>query len=487
MKKILAFDYGASSGRAIAGYFDGSSLRLEELHRFDNEPLRMAGVFYWDFPRLYAEMLGGLSKAARTGEFDSVGIDTWGVDFGLLDARGQLLSNPVHYRDGGTAGAQQEIFGLIPRERLYEITGTQFLDFNSIFRLHSLRKLRPEMLSAAERLLFMPDLFGYFLTGEKYSEYSIATTSQLMDIRAGTWSEEIFEKTGLPRGLFGEIVPSGAVVGQLTDDVRAATGANAMKVVAVCGHDTQSAITAVPTDSESFAFLSSGTWSLLGTELKKPAPTKEALAANFTNEGGWQGDIGMLKNICGLWLIQESRRQYAREGTKYSYAELEQAARSVKPFERFIDPDDALFVAPGNMPEKIREYCRRTKQSEPETVGEVIRCIYDSLAFKYRATIESLQAVTGKTFEKLYIVGGGTKDTFLNGLCASALDMPVSAGPAEATVVGNLLVQLMSAGEISSLREARALVAAMPDIRTYEPQEPGEFAAAYDRFLAATR
>lgn len=483
MKKVLAFDFGASSGRAIIGSFDGEKITLKEVHRFTNDPVDLGGTLYWDVLRLFYEIKQGIVKAKIAGGFDSIGIDTWGVDFGLIDKNGRLLENPVHYRDKRTSGLVEESFKSVPRQKMYDITGIQFMELNTLFQLISLKKQRPEMLERADKMLFMPDLFAYFLTGKMCSEYSIASTSQLIDINTRTWSKELLDAFGIKESLFAPLTEPGTQLGNLSKEICEECGVESVPVISVCGHDTQSAITAVPCESGDFAFLSSGTWSLFGTELQKPIVNETSLKINITNEGGFGGTTGFLKNIIGLWLIQESRRQWQREGKDYSYADLEKLALSEEPFKCFIDPDAPEFVPQGNIPERVREFCRKTGQYVPESVGEIMRCIYESLAMKYRMTFEKLCECTGKDYPVIHVIGGGTKDGLLCRMTASSCGKTVKAGPIEATVMGNVAVQLMSDGTIGSISEARKAVAASESLKTYEPENTDEWIKAYEGFV----
>ncbi len=483
MKKVLAFDFGASSGRAIIGSFDGEKITLKEVHRFTNDPVDLGGTLYWDVLRLFYEIKQGIVNAKIAGGFDSIGIDTWGVDFGLIDKNGRLLENPVHYRDKRTSGLVEESFKSVPRQKMYDITGIQFMELNTLFQLISLKKQRPEMLERADKMLFMPDLFAYFLTGKMCSEYSIASTSQLIDINTRSWSKELLDAFGIKESLFAPLTEPGTQLGNLSKEICEECGVESVPVISVCGHDTQSAITAVPCESGDFAFLSSGTWSLFGTELQKPIVNETSLKINITNEGGFGGTTGFLKNIIGLWLIQESRRQWQREGKDYSYADLEKLALSEEPFKCFIDPDAPEFVPQGNIPERVREFCRKTGQYVPESVGEIMRCIYESLAMKYRMTFEKLCECTGKDYPVIHVIGGGTKDGLLCRMTASSCGKTVKAGPIEATVMGNVAVQLMSDGTIGSISEARKAVAASESLKTYEPENTDEWIKAYESFV----
>ena len=482
-KRVLAFDFGASSGRAIIGCFDGDKITLEEVHRFSNDPVSVGGTVYWDVLRLFYEIKQGIIKAKIAGGFDSIGIDTWGVDLGLIDSEGKLMENPVHYRDARTAGLVDEAFKTMPKEKLYGITGIQFMELNTLFQLISLKKYRPWMLERADKMLFMPDLFGYMLTGKMCAEYSIASTSQLIDLDKRTWSKEILDAFGIKESVFAPLVQPGTVLGELSKEICEECGVDPVPVISVCGHDTQSAITSVPCEDGDFAFLSSGTWSLFGTELDKPIVNETSMNINITNEGGFDGSTGFLKNIIGLWLIQESRRQWKREGKEYSYADLEKLALAAEPFKCFIDPDAPEFVPHGNIPERVREFCRKTGQYVPETVGEIMRCIYESLAMKYRLTFEKLRECTERDYPVIHVIGGGTKDGLLCQMTANSCDRTVKARPIEATVMGNVAVQLMSDGSVENIGQARKIVAESSELKTFEPKDTDKWAEAYEDFL----
>lgn len=482
-KRVLAFDFGASSGRAIIGCFDGDKITLEEVHRFSNDPVSVGGTVYWDVLRLFYEIKQGIIKAKIAGGFDSIGIDTWGVDFGLIDSEGKLMENPVHYRDARTVGLVDEAFKTMPKEKLYGITGIQFMELNTLFQLISLKKYRPWMLERADKMLFMPDLFGYMLTGKMCAEYSIASTSQLIDLDKRTWSKEILDAFGIKETIFAPLVQPGTVLGELSKEICEECGVDPVPVISVCGHDTQSAITSVPCEDGDFAFLSSGTWSLFGTELDKPIVNETSMNINITNEGGFDDSTGFLKNIIGLWLIQESRRQWKREGKEYSYADLEKLALAAEPFKCFIDPDAPEFVPHGNIPERVREFCRKTGQYVPETVGEIMRCIYESLAMKYRLTFEKLRECTERDYPVIHVIGGGTKDGLLCQMTANSCDRTVKAGPIEATVMGNVAVQLMSDGSVENIGQARKIVADSSKLKTFEPKDTDKWAKAYEKFL----
>lgn len=482
-KRVLAFDFGASSGRAIIGCFDGEKITLEEVHRFSNDPVSVGGTVYWDVLRLFHEIKQGIIKARMAGGFDSIGIDTWGVDFGLIDAEGKLMENPIHYRDKRTVGLVEESFRTMPKEKQYGITGIQFMELNTIYQLIALKKYRPWMLERADKMLFMPDLFAYMLTGKMCAEYSIASTSQIIDLQTGSWSKELLDAFGIKESLFAPLVKPGTVLGTLTPEICEECGVESVPVISVCGHDTQSAITSVPCEDGNFAFLSSGTWSLFGTELEKPIVNETSLNINITNEGGFDDTVGFLKNIIGLWLIQESRRQWQRQGEDYSYADLEREALAAEPFRCFIDPDAPEFVPHGNIPKRVQEFCEKTGQYVPQTVGEIMRCIYESLAMKYKLTFEKLKECTERDYPVIHVIGGGTKDTLLCQLTANSCNRTVKAGPIEATVMGNVAVQLMSADAVASISEARRIVADSSELKTYIPTDVDKWEEAYQSFL----
>ncbi len=482
-KRVLVFDFGASSGRAMLGKFNGETISLEEIHRFENNPVKMNGTFYWDIYRLFYEVRQGISKAVLAGGFDSIGVDTWGVDFGLIGADGTLMESPVHYRDERNIGMVDEALKLFEREPFYKITGNQFMDINTVFQLLSLRKNRPHMLENAETMLLMPDLFNYLLTGEKKSEVSIASTTQMMDAEKKVWSDEVLDRLGLPKRLLTEIVPSGTVIGRLRADICDELNAPPAEVIAVCGHDTQCAVAAVPTQEQDFIFISCGTWSLFGTELDKPLISEKSEELNLTNEAGYGGTTTFLKNIIGLWLIQESRRQFRREGKEYSFAELEKLALAAEPFKCFINPDAPEFVPEGDIPSRVKEFCKRTGQAVPESVGEVMRCIYESLALKYRQAFDEIKACTDKAYRTINLIGGGTKDGLLCRMTASACDCDVTAGPIEATAYGNATIQLIAAGAIPDIKTAREIIAKSDSVKVYAPENAGEWEAAFERYM----
>ena len=484
--KFLAFDFGASSGRAMLATFDGEKITLEEKHRFSNDPVDINGSLHWDVLRLFFEIKQGILKCANSGDrdIDCIGIDTWGVDYGLLDANDKLLGNPYHYRDTRTDGMYDKAFAVVPKEEIYAETGIAFNWFNTLFQLLSAKLSKDVALENAKTMLFMPDLFNYFLTGEKKVEYTIASTSQMFDSRTHTWAKDLLKKLDIPTDIFPEMVYPGQVVGTVKPELAEELGIAEVPVIAVASHDTGSAVASVPVvDEKDFIYISSGTWSLMGVELDSPNVSEDALNYNYTNEGGVNKTIRFLKNIMGLWLIQESRRQWDREGELLSFDELEKQANEATPFASLIDPDYPAFQTPGNMPRRIREYCEKTGQKVPETKGEIVRCIAESLAFKYRQTIEGMEDVNGKKYNSVHIVGGGIKDKMICRFTANATKRVVEAGPVEATSIGNVLVQAMAVGAISDLNEGRKVVKNSFDIARYEPEDSEAWDNAYAKWL----
>lgn len=481
-KRVLAFDLGGSSGRAMLARFDGQKIELKEVHRFDNEPVMVHGTLYWDVLRLFHEIKQGIVQANNAGGFDSIGIDTWGVDFGLLSKEGALLENPVHYRDRRTAGMMDAVCKKIGAERLYQLTGNQLMEINTIFQLYSIAQNRPELLNSAETVLLMPDLFNFMLTGRKYAECSIASTTQLMDPVHQQWNPALMEQLGLRPSLFPPIVKSGTVVGTLTEELCRELETEPKTVISVASHDTASAVAAIPAETEDFIFISCGTWSLFGTELPSPIINEKSRRCNLTNEIGYGGTTTFLKNIIGLWLIQETRRQFKRIGKAYSYADMEQMAKASKPFACLIDPDSPVFVPPGDIPGRIRDFCQKTGQYVPQTDGEIVRCIYESIAMKYQYTFEQIQNCTGKAYSCIYMAGGGTKDRLLCQMTASAANRKVIAGPSEATALGNAAVQLIALGCILNLSEARKIVKNSFEPVTYLPENHQLWEQHFEKF-----
>jgi rhamnulokinase/L-fuculokinase len=479
---MIAFDLGASGGRAMLGSYDGSRIGMKEIHRFRNEPVSVNGTMYWDILFLFRQIKEGIAAAAAEGPVGSLAIDTWGVDFGLVGCDGRLLSNVVHYRDGRTDDYEL-IYGILSREELYRRTGIQEMKINSIHQLYYLKRKCPELLEQTDKLLFTPDLLNYFLTGHMQSEYTIASTSELLNVNERNWDETIIKAAGLRRDMFCDPVKPGVPCGKLDRRIREEIGVGDMEVLSVASHDTASVVLAVPTQEKDFLFLSCGTWSLLGTELDEPCVSEEALRRKFTNEGGAADKILFMKNIMGSWLLQESKRHWKSEGNDFSYGELDALAKNAAPQMSFIDVDDPEFMNPGDAPRAIRRYCEKRGQSVPSSEGEIVRCIYESLALKYRRTIEELEGCVGRTYRKMYMVGGGTQSELLCRLTADVTGKTIIAGSSEATAQGNIALQLMANGEIGDIRQARQVIADTEPVRVYEPAGGAEWNETYARFM----
>jgi rhamnulokinase len=485
--KFAAVDLGAESGRVVVGIFDGARLRLEEIHRFANVPVQAGSTLHWDALRLWSDIQDGLAKAAaQSGELSGIGVDTWGVDFGLLDATGALIGNPVHYRDARNNGAMESAFEKATREEIFERTGLAFLPFNTLYQLLALKKSNPAQLEIADKLLLMPDLLNFWLTGEKAAEYSIASTTQMLNAKTRAWDAELLQRLEIPTRLLPDIIAPGTTLGSLREEVAARLGMSAnTRVIAPGEHDTASAIAAVPFENgaKNGAYLSSGTWSLMGVELDAPLISPRVAELNFTNEGGVGGKIRFLKNIAGLWLVQECRRAWQRAGREYSYAELTELAAQAKPFGAIVEPDDARFIAPASMPDALREYSQLSGQVAPQTEGGLVRCCLESLALKYRWTLEKLEELTNQKIPVLHIVGGGTQNKLLSQLTADAINRPVLCGPVEATAIGNILTQLMARSEIANLQDAREVVRNSFAIETFAPSREysGQWNDAYEK------
>jgi len=479
----LAVDLGASGGRVVAGTYDGARLELNELSRFSNDPVKETDGWHWNFERLFAHIKQGIALAVKQhgDAVVSVGVDTWGVDYGLLDADGKLLCAPFQYRDCRTQGIQEEAFRRMPGKEIYQRTGIQFLFFNTLFQLlaetHS-----PARLEKAEQLLFMPDLIHYCLTGSCVSEKSIASTSQLLNPHTQEWEQDVIKTMGFPEKIFGKLVEAGTLLGELQSGVAAETGAKKLQVIAPAGHDTASAVVGVPAEESEPVFLSSGTWSCLGRELNRPVISEESFQAAFSNEGGVFGTTRFLKNIAGMWLWQESKRIWDAAGKSASYAELIAQAEKSPPFTAFINPDAPDFQAPANMVDTLAAFCRRHGHTVPTDPGACTRMILESLALKYRFVKESLAQVTRQPIDRIYIVGGGSQNHLLDQFTADALNCTVVAGPVEAASIGNLIMQLYALGEIRSLAEGRALVRRSFETKTFNPKNTGAWDDAYGRF-----
>lgn len=483
MKRILSFDFGASSGRAMLATLKDGKIEMEEIHRFSNDTVIVRGTMYWDILRLFFEIKAGITAAVNRGGFDAIGIDTWGVDFGLLDKKGNLISNPVHYRDLRTEGMLDEVFKIIPKDELYSLTGTQCLRINTLYQLMYLKLKEPEMLERADKMLLIPDLFAYMLTGEIKDEASIVSTTNLSDPNTQDWNFELIRRLGLPEGIFAPVVKPGSVFGMLSDEICEELGCEKVPVIAVASHDTASAVAATPSLSDDFVYISCGTWSLFGIESRKPILTPAAAAANFTNEGGFDRTTRFLKNIMGLWLIQESRRQWRREGVEVGFDTLEREALESEPFRCFIDVDDPLFETAGNLPKRVCQYCERTGQYVPQTRGEIMRCIYQSLAMKYKYTFNALGSLSGREYRRINILGGGIKDKLLCRMTADACGVEVLAGPTEATVMGNIAVVCYALGELKSFEDIRRAISNSTELKQYLPDDTASWEKAYADYL----
>ncbi len=481
-RTVVAVDLGADSGRVAVGRFDGEQLAVEEVHRFANVPVEEEGILRWDQPRLQADVCEGLRKAALQGPVDSVAVDSWAIDFGLLDGDGRLLRNPVHYRDARRAAAFQRVLERIPARELYERTAIQLLPINTLCELAAMADAGEPALRDAARLLLIPDLFHHWLCGAETTERTNATTTQCYDPRAGGWARDVLERLDVPTAMLPEIVPPGTPLGAVREGVAADTGLDGTQVVASATHDTAAAVAAVPMDGERAAYMSVGTWSLVGVESGKPFVDDEAFRANLTNEGGVEGTVRVLRNVTGLWTLQECRRAWAEAGRPYDAAELVELAVAAPPLRSFVDPDDPLFAEPGDMPARVASYCRATRQEEPADEGATVRCLLESLALKHAETVDALARVTGRELEELHLVGGGARNAPLCAWTAQASRRPVLAGPAEATAIGNVLVQLVAHGDLASIAEGRELVRRSFVPRLYDPAPDPAWDEARARF-----
>jgi len=488
MSYYAAIDLGAESGRVIRGAIRNGKLTIEEVHRFPNTPVPVQGTTHWNVLGLLREIRAGLRRcSSQEGEDPAgIGIDTWGVDFGLIDDNGNLLTNPVHYRDGRTEGMIDLACSILPREEIYRITGTAFQPFNTLYQLLALHRSDPPWLRDARTLLFMPDLLSYFLCGSKGAEYTIASTAQLLDARTRNWSDELCQKLKIRRKLLPDIVEPGTVIGRLTEENQRECNMGPASVVAPASHDTGSAFAAVPASSELWAALSCGTWSVMGTELSEPQTDAATLAHNFANEGSVEGKVRLIKNIMGLWVLQECRRTWAREGQQLDYATLTGEANATGPFPFILDIDDNSFYAPENMLEAIRDFCDRTGQKMPDDRGEIVRAINEGIALRYRAVLNELEQITGKTMPVIHMVGGGTQNELLCQMAANATGRPVIAGPVEATAIGNLVMQAVATGELGSVAEARELIRNSTELKNYEPTDTSSWDDAFGRYTNLT-
>ena len=481
--KMLAIDLGATSGRGIVGSYDGKKLTLEENHRFDDSSTYMAGTLQWNVMDIFENIKQSIKLAGS--DIKSIGIDTWGVDYALIGKDGRMVSSPVNYRDSRTDDIMEYANKYMSRSELYQATGIQNMNFNTIYQLLSDMRTNPDLINSADTMLMMPDFLNYLLTGQRFNEYTNATTGALIDPKTGDWAYNVIKKHGIPTHIFGKIIQPGTKVGKLTDKVRAEVGDINADVISVASHDTASAIMAVPAKGDDFVYISSGTWSLMGTELNAPIINKETESYNITNEGGAYGKICFLKNIMGLWIHTECRRDFAKQdGYKTSYDDLAAMGQASEPMRSLINPDDVIFTPPGNMTKRIADYCKKTGQPIPETKGQFVRCVFDSLALRYRDTLLNIEKITGKKTPFINVIGGGSKETLLNKFTADSCGIPVYAGPSEATAIGNLVSQAIALGEIKDLKEARAMIADSFDVQCYEPDAKTKaiWDEGYERF-----
>ncbi len=467
----LSIDLGAESGRVTGVGYDGKNLHLNELHRFSTTPVKNNGMFYSDILKIRSEVETGIAKGKQFNPV-SIGIDSWGVDFALLDSQDNLLNNPVHYRDSRTDGMMEKTFSRVSKKEIFRQTGIQFMSINTLYQIMSLVESKSPLLSNAKTFLTIPDLLNFWLTGTKVCEFTNSTTTQMYNPLTGDWAKSLLNELHIPNHIFPEIVPPGTMLGEYRD----------IPVFTVASHDTGSAVTAVPAQSENFAYISSGTWSLVGLEVKEPVINDLALEANVTNEGGVYGTFRLLKNVMGLWILQECRRSWNLEGKDYSYSELTNLANNAKPLRSFISPNGSAFLHSGNHSQLIKDFCKKTSQPVPETEGEIVRCVLESLALAYKSALNKLLKISGRKVDVIQIIGGGSKNDLLNQMTANATGVPVIAGPAEATVIGNAIVQLITLGELKDIKEARQIISNMAGLKKYEPKNIEAWNEAYARY-----
>ena len=484
-KYFFAVDLGATSGRTIIGSISDGKFDLEEVTRFPNNLIETGGHFYWDIYALYFEMIRGLKEVASRGlQITSIGIDTWGVDFVLIGDDGAILRNPRSYRDPITFDAMDDYLKhVISRQEVYDVTGIQFMNFNSIFQLYAMQREQNSALRQAAKILFVPDALSWMLTGNAVCEYTIASTSQLLDPRTKQLDERLLASLQLSRSKFGRMVSPGSVIGVLTDEVQKLTGLGPVPVIAVAGHDTASAVAAVPAKNEQFAYLSSGTWSLMGIETKDAVINERSYELNFTNEGGVEGTTRFLKNICGMWLYERCRKEWPEEVRQLSHPELQGSAMTIEPFRSIINPDDDLFANPSSMIEAIQTYCKNSGQPVPETPAEICRCIFDSLALRYRQVFQWLKEFSSFDLSVLHIIGGGSLNKFLNQFTANSLGVQVLAGPQEGTAIGNIMLQAKASGVVSDIWEMRRIIANSLQLVKYEPADKALWDQGYEKYL----
>ena len=483
-KSFLAFDIGATSGRSILGTLDNGRLQMKELTRFSNQMLQIGNHFHWNIYSLFEYLKAALIAVNKEGvKISSIGIDTWGVDFALIANDGAILGAPYAYRDPHTDGMPDKYFSIVPREKVYDLTGIQVMNFNSLYQLFALKQANSSLLEAASEMLFMPDALAYLLTGNKVVEYTIASTSQILNPRTKQFEAQLLEAAGVAPSILGDLVISGHVVGTLTDALADESELGKVPVIAVAGHDTASAVAAVPAENERFAYLSSGTWSLMGIEVKDAIINDETYTLNFTNEGGIEGTTRFLKNITGMWLLEQCLKEWKKEGITYAYEKLVHIAESATAFQSLIDPDHASFANPASMTKAITEYCITSGQIAPETHAEFVRCVFESLSLKYKSILEKLIDLAPFAIEKLHVIGGGSKNPLLNQWTANAIGIPVIAGPSEATAIGNIMIQAKAAGCVGSLTEMRQIIRNSIQLEEFLPENEAEWEKAYGKFL----
>jgi rhamnulokinase len=477
---FFAVDLGATSGRTILGTLNGEKFQMEEINRFPNNIIEMQGHYYWDIYALYQHIIDGLKLVAARKDvaISSIGIDTWGCDFALIGKDGGIIRQPYSYRDPHTTNAPEKFFAKFSAQRLYSLTGIQVMNFNSLFQLDTLRRNHDSALAAADKIAFIPDALGYLLTGNLVTEYTVASTSHLINAANKSLEPELLKAIGLSVDNFGTFVFPGATVGTLTEEIQKITGLGALPVIAIAGHDTASAVAAVPANSRNFAYLSSGTWSLIGIETPEPIINNETEQLNYTNEGGVAGTIRVLKNVCGMWLLERCRLEWEDA----SYNELIAEANECESFQHLINPDDACFANPASMIKAITDYCKRTGQTVPNTRGEFVRCIFESLALRYRQVLEGLQGFSQFQIDTLHVIGGGSRNELLNQWSANAVGLPVVAGPSEATSIGNIMIQAMAKGVVSNVAEMRKLIRDSINLKTYLPHDRLDWDTAYIKF-----
>ena len=479
---FASVDLGATSGRVILATIAENNINLEEIYRFPDPIIEMQGHFYWDLPAIYQSIIKGLAKIAERGiQIQSIGIDTWGVDFVTFGKDGAMLRMPYCYRDPHTTDAPEKFFERMPRKELYNKTGIQIMNFNSVFQLDTLRRNKCSALEAADKILFIPDALAYLLTGEMVTEYTIASTAQMIDPRTKQWDNDILKLLDLTPDNFGRMIMPGEQIGVITEEVQRLTGLGAIPVIAVASHDTGSAVAAVPAIDANFAYLSSGTWSLMGVESPEPVISEKSFQLNFTNEGGIEGTIRVLKNICGMWLLERCRAEWP----EMDYPTLIAQAEAAEPFRSLINPDAPCFANPASMTTAIAEYCKATNQPAPESIGQFTRCIFDSLALRYRQVVEMLRELSPVTIERLYVIGGGARNGMLNQFTANAIGIPVETGSSESTAIGNVMMQAKWAGVVATIEDMRAMIRhSLTDSQHYEPSDNSIWQAAYNKYLS---